>query len=123
MSRSKSVLIIGGGVIGLCTAWYALQKVHKVTIVERGAPDHDCCSLGNAGYITPSHFVPLSAPGMVSYGLRMMLRPDSPFYVRPRLDRDLMEWGWRFCRSANVAHVTHAAPVLRDLNLASRSCY
>jgi D-amino-acid dehydrogenase len=123
MSRTKSVVIVGGGVIGLCTAWYALQKGHKVTLVERGAPDHDCCSLGNAGYITPSHFVPLAAPGMVAVGMKMMLRSDSPFYVRPRLDRALMEWGWRFCRAANAAHLHRSAPLLRDLNLASRTCY
>ncbi len=120
---SKSILIIGGGVIGLCTAYYARQKGHHVTIVERGAPDHDCCSLGNAGLIVPSHFVPLAAPGMVSLGLRMMFNPESPFYVRPRLDADLLRWGWKFCRAANANHVKRAAPLLRDLLCASRRCF
>lgn len=120
---SKSILIIGGGVVGLCTAYYATQKGHRVTVVERGAPDHDGCSLGNAGLIVPSHFVPLAAPGMVSLGLRMMFNPESPFYVRPRLDADLLRWGWKFCRAANADHVQRAAPLLRDLTLASRSCF
>jgi D-amino-acid dehydrogenase len=120
---SKSILVIGGGVVGLCTAYYALQKGHRVTVVERGAPDHDCCSLGNAGLIVPSHFVPLAAPGMVAQGLRMLLNPASPFYIRPRLNRDLIDWCWKFYRSANAAHVARAAPLLRDLNLASRRCY
>jgi D-amino-acid dehydrogenase len=120
---SRSILVIGGGVVGLCTAYYALQKGHRVTVLERGAPDRDCCSLGNAGLIVPSHFVPLAAPGMVALGLRMMLRPASPFYIRPRLRRDLLEWGWRFCRTANAAHVARAAPLLRDLTMASRRCY
>ena len=119
----KSIVIVGGGVIGLCTAWYAMQKGHRVTILERGTPEHDACSLGNAGMIVPSHFVPLAAPGMVSLGLRMMLQPQSPFYVRPRLNRDLLRWGWEFCRTANKAHVERSAPLLRDLNLASRACY
>ena len=123
LSSSKSILIIGGGVVGLCTAYYAMQKGHRVTIMERGAPDHDCCSLGNAGLIVPSHFVPLAAPGMVSLGLRMMFNPESPFYVRPRLDADLLSWGWKFCRAANTHHVKRAAPLLRDLTLASRSCF
>jgi D-amino-acid dehydrogenase len=120
---SKSIVIIGSGVIGLCTAYYAMQKGHRVTILERGAPEHDACSLGNAGMIVPSHFVPLAAPGMVSLGLRMMFQPQSPFYVRPRLSRDLLRWGWEFCRVANKAHVERSAPLLRDLNLASRACY
>lgn len=123
MSGSKSVLVIGGGVIGLCTAYYALQKGHRVTVVERGAPDHDCCSLGNAGLIVPSHLVPLAAPGVVAQGLRMLLNPASPFYIRPRLNRDLIGWCWKFYRTANPAHVARAAPLLRDLNLASRRCY
>jgi D-amino-acid dehydrogenase len=122
-AESKSILIIGGGVVGLCTAYYAMQKGHRVTIVERGAPDHDCCSLGNAGLIVPSHFVPLAAPGMVSLGLRMMFNPESPFYVRPRLDADLLRWGWKFCRAANAHHVARSAPLLRDLLCASRRCF
>lgn len=123
MSKSKSILVIGGGVIGLCTAYYALQRGHCVTVLERGSPEHDACSLGNAGMIVPSHFIPLAAPGMAAYGLRMMLRPESPFFVRPRLDPDLIRWGLQFCRAANAAHVARAAPLLRDLNLASRRCY
>jgi D-amino-acid dehydrogenase len=94
-----------------------------VTLVERGAPDHDCCSLGNAGLIVPSHFIPLAAPGVVAQGLRMMLNPRSPFYIRPRLSRDLIDWCWRFYRAANAAHVARAAPLIRDLNMASRRCY
>jgi D-amino-acid dehydrogenase len=122
-TSSKHILIVGGGILGLCTAYYAMQKGHRITIVERGGPAHDGCSLGNAGMIVPSHFVPLAAPGMVGYGLRMMLHPESPFYVRPRLSLDLIRWGLLFARSATEAHVARAAPLLRDLNLASRRCY
>jgi D-amino-acid dehydrogenase len=120
---SRSVLIIGGGVIGLCTAYYALRSGLRVTVLEREAPGHDGCSLGNAGLIVPSHFVPLAAPGMVAMGLRMMLRPASPFYIRPRLNRDLLGWCWKFRRAGTVEHVARASPLLRDLLLASRCCY
>ena len=117
---SKSILILGGGVIGLCTAYYAMLKGHRVTVLERGAPDHDGCSTGNAGMVVPSHFVPLAAPGMPALGLRMLLRPDGPFALRPRLDRALVDWAWKFYKSSNAAHVERAAPLLRDLSLASR---
>ncbi len=123
LANNKSILVLGGGVIGLCTAYYAMQAGHKVTIVERGKPDHDSCSLGNAGMIVPSHFVPLAAPGMVTMGLKMMLDPESPFTVRPRLDADLMRWGWNFLRAANAAHVARTSPLLRDMSLLSRKSY
>ena len=73
---AKSVIVVGGGVIGLCAAWYALKAGHRVTLLERGpGPDHDSCSLGNAGMIVPSHIVPLAAPGVIAMGLRMLPDP------------------------------------------------
>ena len=119
----KSIVIIGGGVIGLCTAYYAARKGHRVTLIERGQANHDGCSLGNAGMIVPSHFVPLAAPGMVALGLRMMFDPESPFHIRPRASLKLIDWAWKFMRSCNAGHVARSAPLLRDLGLASRQCY
>jgi len=118
-----SALIIGGGVIGLCCALYLSRRGHRVTVVERGPADHDCCSLGNAGFVVPSHLVPLAAPGMVACGMRMMFQRRSPFFIRPRFDRELAAWCWRFYRSATEPHVARAGRLLRDLSLASRKCY
>jgi len=120
---SEQVLIIGGGVIGLSTAYYTARKGHQVTLLDRGTIEQENCSYGNAGLVVPSHFVPLAAPGMVAQGLKWMLKPDSPFYVKPRLDRDLLGWGFKFWRAANAGHVSRSAPLLRDLNLASRTCF
>src|SRR5205807_1964496 len=89
--KSKSILILGGGVIGLATAYYCAARGHRVTVVERGAEGHDCCSLGNAGMVVPSHIVPLAAPGMVGMGLRMMLDRESPFFIRPRASVELID--------------------------------
>ena len=96
----KSVVVVGGGVVGLCSAYYASLAGHRVTVIDRDGPTRDCCSMGNAGLVVPSHFMPLAAPGMVGMALRMMLDPASPFYVRPRLSADLLEWGWLFTRAA-----------------------
>ncbi|MCS7222420.1 MAG: FAD-dependent oxidoreductase [Anaerolineae bacterium] len=120
---SKHILIIGSGVIGLCTAYYAIQRGHRVTMLERGPANPDNCSLSNAGMIVPSHFVPLAAPGVVGQALRWMWNPESPFYIKPRLSWELLDWGWKFYRAANAAHVARAAPLLRDLHLASRACF
>ncbi|HVW00932.1 MAG TPA: FAD-dependent oxidoreductase [Planctomycetaceae bacterium] len=120
---TKRVVIVGGGVIGLCAAWYALQRGLRVTVLERNAADRDGCSYGNAGMIVPSHFVPLAAPGMVALGLKWMWNPESPFYIKPRPSLDLLRWSWKFWRSCTRAHVQRSAPLLRDLHLASRACY
>jgi D-amino-acid dehydrogenase len=120
---SKSILIIGSGVIGLCTAYYCARRGHRVTVLERGPESRDGCSFGNAGMITPSHFVPLAAPGMVALGLKWMWNPESPFYIKPRLDWDLFNWAFKFWQASTAARVNRAAPLLRDLNLASRACF
>jgi len=120
---SKQVIIIGGGVIGLSCAYYAAQAGHRVTLLDREAADHPGCSHRNAGMVVPSHFTPLAAPGMVALGLKWMWNPESPFHLKPRLDGGLIAWAYRFWRAATPARVRAAAPVLRDLSLASRAAF
>lgn len=120
---SRRVLVVGGGVIGLCTAYYAAARGLGVTVLDAGGPADEGCSYGNAGMVVPSHFVPLAAPGMVGLGLRYMGDPESPFYVRPRPSLALLRWGFRFWRAATAARVARASPVLRDLHLASRALF
>ena len=107
---SKRVAIIGGGVIGLATAYYCARSGWKVTLVDRNPAQRDGCSFENAGMLVTSHFVPLAAPGMVAQGLKWMWNPASPFYVKPRLSRDLLDWGIKFWRAATPEHVRRAAP-------------
>src|SRR5688572_22254330 len=82
------VLILGAGVIGLACAHYLLQAGRSVRVLEMGEPG-GATSFGNCGTITPSHAPPLAAPGMVGRGLKAMLDPAAPFYIRPRLDGQL----------------------------------
>ena len=120
---SKKVLIVGAGVTGLSTAYYCARRGFDVTVVERHAARRDGTSFGNAGMIVPSHFIPLAAPGMVALGLKWMWNPASPFYIKPRLDAELFDWGIKFWRAANTEHVRRSAPLIRDLSFASRACY
>ena len=119
----RQLVIVGGGVIGFCTAYYALRAGLGVTVLEREPKEGDNCSMGNAGMVVPSHFVPLAAPGMIAKGLRWMLDPKSPFYVKPRLSPELARWGWLFYRHSTADHVAASRELLRDLNLESRRLF
>src|SRR5215469_2463275 len=120
---SKNIVIVGAGVVGMSAAYYCARRGFVVTVLDRNAAQRDGCSFGNAGMVVPSHFVPLAAPGMVALGLKWMWNPASPFYIKPRLDIDLFRWGMKFWRASNAEHVRRAAPLLRDLSLASRGCF
>jgi D-amino-acid dehydrogenase len=116
------IVIIGGGIVGLSSAYYLKQAGHDITIVDQ-TDFSTSCSYGNAGYICPSHFIPLATPGIVKQGLRWMLNAQSPFYVQPRLDWSLIQWGWHFMRAATAKRVEEAAIPLRDISLLSRQEY
>ncbi|MBS1935009.1 MAG: FAD-dependent oxidoreductase [Bacteroidetes bacterium] len=116
---SKKVTIAGGGVIGLCCAYYLQKKGYEITVIEKGDITSGT-SFGNAGYVSPSHFIPLASPGIVSKGLRWMLSSTSPFYIKPRLNLDLIRWGLTFWRSATEKTMQKNIPPLNDILHLSR---
>lgn len=110
------VAIVGGGVVGLAAAFFLHERGAEVTVLERDRCG-DATSLGNAGWITPGvSSVPLSGPGVVPQALKWMLRPDSPFYIRPRPSPTLALWLLRFWRSSTDARFEHGLKALVTLN-------
>jgi D-amino-acid dehydrogenase len=118
--KEKKVIVIGAGIIGLCSAYYLHKEGHDVTIIDAG-DGTDNCSFGNAGYFCPSHIIPLASPGIISQGLKWMLNSQSPFYIKPRLNKDLISWALQFNRSATKTAVAQAAPLLHELSMTSKS--
>jgi D-amino-acid dehydrogenase len=119
---SKKVVVIGGGIIGLCSAYYLQKEGHKVIIVDQSNLDSGASHV-NAGYLSPSHIIPLSAPGVMKKGLKWMLNPSSPLYIKPRLDIDFLKWAWAFNKSCSEKHVNKAIPVIKDIALWSQDLY
>ncbi len=115
-------VVIGGGIIGLSSAYYLLKEGWEVTIIDK-TDLTDSCSYGNLGMIVPSHFVPLAAPGIVAQGIRWMFNSKSPFYVKPSLSGQLIGWGLKFIKSANENHVNKSGPYLTAINLLSKQLY
>ena len=118
MVEKAETLIIGGGAIGICCAYYLSKLGKTITLVER----NQICSgssYGNAGLIVPSYSIPLAAPGVISRALKWMFRPQSPFYIKPRPDRHLLAWLWKFRGACNKRHQRRSIPVLHQLHAAS----
>ena len=118
----KSIHIIGGGVIGICSAYFLQKEGVQVTIIDK-TDLLDGASHGNAGMIVPSHFVPLASPGVISQGIKWMFDSKSPFYIKPRLSIELAQWMWRFYRSCSRENVNRAIPILFEFNAQSKTLY
>jgi D-amino-acid dehydrogenase len=113
------VTIIGGGIIGLSSAYYLKKAGHEVTVIDK-YDITDGCSFGNMGYISPSHFIPIATPGIIKQGLRWMTSSSSPFYIKPRLSLELLRWGVAFWRHSTAQNVTKNVPHLNNLLQLSR---
>lgn len=122
VSRDADVLVIGGGVIGVCTA-YALQlRGVRTTLLERG----EICSgasHGNGGWIFPSESAPIPGPGVIRESLPWLLDPESPLYIQPRPSLALLRWMWRFRAACNEADMRRSFALRRALSLASLELY
>lgn len=118
--QNQKIIIVGGGVNGLCAAYYLQKKNYDVTIID-SSDITDNCSFGNMGFLSPSHFIPLASPGVVAEGLKHMLSSTSPFYIKPRLNRPFLYWALEFYKNSTQKIVDKNAPHLsRLLNLSRR---
>ena len=122
MANDSDVLIIGAGAVGLSSAYYLRQQGLSVRIVEKDVPGAGS-SLRNCGLICPSHYVPLAHPGVISAGLRWMLDPVSPFYIRPRLSPELISWVMKFRTASGVERANRSMPLLFEMNDLSAKLY
>jgi D-amino-acid dehydrogenase len=116
------VIVVGGGVVGVCSAYYLARAGQRVTLLEQGEICSGC-SYGNACLITPSHAIPLAAPGVIGQALKWMFQEDSPLLIRARLDLPLIAWLIRFARNCNSQSMRSSLPVVRDLCRASLLLY
>lgn len=119
---AKKVVIIGGGIVGLSSAYFLHKEGCEVTIIDKSDITSGA-SFVNAGYITPSHIIPMASPGKIAQGIKWMFNSASPFYMKPRLDIDFLKWSWYFHKSSTHAKVEKAIPIIKDINILSRELY
>ena len=121
-AHNSDVVIIGGGIIGLFSAYYLQKSGVQVTIVDQ-IKEQKACSFGNAGLVVPSHYVPLAAPGMISKGIKWMFSSKSPFAIRPKLKPSFYSWLWQFTKASSPKQVEKSLPLIYQMNLRSSELY
>jgi D-amino-acid dehydrogenase len=116
------VLILGGGIVGLFCAYFLRLHGAAVAVAERGTVGGPgSCSYGNTGFVGTQGTVPLAEPGVMTQGLRWLADPESPFYIRPRLDPQLLSWLWhfrRFCNERSAQAVSRVLLAMKQRSLA-----
>lgn len=122
MSGTPHVLVIGAGSIGVNSAYFLAERGVKVTLLDKGDVCHGS-SWGNSGLIVPSHSIPLASPGVIWQGIRWMFNPNSPVYIRPRINRKLWSWLWRFRAACTEDNLRKGSRALRDLGEKSMKLY
>lgn len=113
--NGPSVVVVGGGVIGLACAWELTRRGAAVTVLERGEVGRGVSS-GNTGWVVPSMTAPLPGPGMVREGVRQLVTRGDAFVLRPSLDPTFVRWLWRFWRSSSSARFDAGVRALLALN-------
>jgi D-amino-acid dehydrogenase len=116
----QPVVVVGGGIIGLCTAFALHQRGVPATVLDAGPAEH-AASHVNAGWIVPTLAAPVPSPGLIATSLRWMLRSDSPLYIRPRLDPAFLRWTlgfWRHCNARDFLAGTEAIAAFGARSLA-----
>ena len=98
----KKVLVIGGGLLGVTSAWYLAARGHDVTVLERREAAALETSFANGGLLTPSQSDPWNAPGTWLYLLRLW-REDSPLLLRLGAIPGMWRWGLKFLVSSRAA--------------------
>ncbi|MBS0341158.1 MAG: FAD-dependent oxidoreductase, partial [Proteobacteria bacterium] len=91
----KHVCVLGAGIVGLATAWQLHREGHRVSVIERDAPGHGA-SGGNGAQLSYSYVQPLADPSIWRQLPKLLLSPQSPLKLRPRLDPLQWRWGLAF---------------------------
>ena len=96
------VVVVGAGIIGVCTA-YALRRAgFDVTVLERRSGVAQEASFAKAGVLAPGYVGPWAAPGMPRKVLSYLLRPEAPVVFRPSASPALWRWLRRWLRECNL---------------------
>lgn len=109
------VVVLGGGVIGVTTAYYLAADGHEVEVLDRCEGPGLETSFANGGQLVASHSEPWASPKAPLQILKWLGREDAPLLFRLRADPAMWAWGLRFLRNCTAAR--YRAGTARNLKL------
>lgn len=118
---SKNIIVIGGGVVGLTSAWALLEAGHHVTLLERHDQVGGGASFGNGGQLSYRYVSPLADAGIPLKALAWLTQPDGPLRFRPQADPHQWRWLMAFLRNCNAADNHRTTASLLQLGELSRA--
>jgi D-amino-acid dehydrogenase len=116
----QQVLVIGGGVVGLTSAWWLLEAGYQVTLLEREPDIGRAASFRNGGQLSYRYVAPLADAGIPLKALQWMFEKDSPLKFRPEADARQWRWLGQFLANCNAADNRRTTAKLLELGELSR---
>ncbi len=116
------IVVLGGGVIGVSTAYYLAKAGCDVTVIERQPDVALETSFANAGQVSPGYSAPWAGPGVPRKAVGWLLERDGPLVVRPGLNPRMYIWLLQLLRNCTASR--YAVNKARMVRLAeySRDC-
>ena len=111
----QHVIVIGGGVVGLTSAWWLLEAGYAVTLLEREGAVGTAASYRNGGQLSYRYVSPLADAGVPLKALQWLMQADGPLRFRP--EADLRQWRWLASFLANCTAGANAKTTARLLKL------
>ncbi|WP_378947280.1 D-amino acid dehydrogenase [Mesorhizobium sp. ANAO-SY3R2] len=114
------VLVVGGGVIGVTTAYYLAEAGHEVVVCDRQMGPAQETSYANAGEIAAGYAGPLAAPGVPLKALKWLAMNDSPLVLRPKFDPKMWVWLAKMLRNCTASRYAANKALMMPLAAYSR---
>lgn len=120
MQEAQQVVVIGGGVVGLTSAWWLLEAGYRVTLLERAPTVASAASYRNGGQLSYRYVSPLADAGVPKKAMQWLFQPDGPLRFRPEADFRQWRWMTQFLSNCNAADNARTTAKLLQLGELSR---
>ena len=118
----KNILIIGAGIVGICTSIELIKKGYSVTLMDPNEPGSQT-SYGNAGVITDSSLMIINNPQLLKSLFQLIFKNHTSFRYSKSFIFSRLIWVLHFLTFSHKNHMKFAAKALRELQVLSLNAH